>query len=161
LNNRDLLFLLRVGILFCHIGQHHHETTSKQKAPRRAHGTRILETDAERFCQILYWGDRALKRLIPFILFLGTIAAVAAISLVNVVDRTIQATIPVSYPAPPPKPTMTITLRIGENFTKKLTLDIPTEEESSWQNFTIKPDTLNAGQEIKCRILAEWDAVTR
>lgn len=96
-----------------------------------------------------------MKRLIPVMLLTSAVAAIAAISLVNSI--TLVQNIPLSYPAPPPKPTMTVTLRIGENFTKKLTLDIPTEDEPSWKHFTITPDMLNVGQEMKCRIFVERD----
>ncbi len=97
-----------------------------------------------------------MKRLIPVILLAAAFAAIAAISLVNAI--TLAQSPPLSYPAPPPKPTMTVTLRMDESV-KKWTVDVPTLKEPSREEFTIDPAALkpNADGLVKCRLFFEYD----
>jgi hypothetical protein len=61
-------------------------------------------------------------------------------------------------PEPPPKPTMTVTLRMDE-FAKRWMIEIPTEREPLWEEFTIDPTILKPDTDglVKCRIVFEYD----
>jgi hypothetical protein len=54
---------------------------------------------------------------------------------------------------------MTVTLRMGDGLVKRWTVDIPTEKEPSWEDFTIDPSALKTDTKglIRCKLFVSKD----
>ena len=103
-----------------------------------------------------------MKRWFIIGLTISIFSVLVSLAITNAMDRASWNTS--GYvPEPPPKPTMTVTLRMGDGLVKRWTVDIPGIDEPSWENFTIDPSTLKTDAEglIRCRLFVERDKVTR
>jgi hypothetical protein len=91
-------------------------------------------------------------------LFITVFSVVVSLAITGTVDRLAWNTS--GYvPEPPPKPTMTVMLRMGDGLVKRWTVDIPTEKEPSWENFAIDPNTLKPAAKglVECRLFISVD----
>ena len=91
-------------------------------------------------------------------LTISVFSVVVSLAITNAMDQARWNTS--GYvPEPPPKPTMTVILRMSDDFVKGWTVDIPGKDEPSWENFTIDPAVLKPGTDglVKCRLFFERD----
>ncbi len=100
------------------------------------------------------WVIATKKILMGFLI--AAISSFGAIALTSVIDNTMNA--PIYVPTPPP-PTMTVTLRIGEDLVRHFIMDVPTEKDPSWRSFTVDLNALKPDEKglLKCRLFISKD----